>query len=115
VQELCHQYTVSEVAYPALPHLVEIAEHSTEVRMHALVLVGLCYAYAADPQSSSVLEAYREEWDRAARAAIPLLTGELTLPHSCESDLKYLLAALAAVHGCTALACAIEALDVCGD
>ncbi|MGD8474213.1 MAG: hypothetical protein PVH59_08810, partial [Anaerolineae bacterium] len=50
-QELCHQYTVSEAAYAALPHLVALAQDRKEQRKHLLVLAGCCYAFAQLPDT----------------------------------------------------------------
>lgn len=39
-QELLHQYTLSQSAYAAVPHLVQIARDKPEYRKHLLVLIG---------------------------------------------------------------------------
>ena len=51
------------------------------------------------------------EWHYAAREAIPLLAGLLVRPHP-EVELRYLLASLAAFHGCQWFAKKLETLDV---
>lgn len=45
-QEICHQYTVSEAAYPAGPHLVYLAESYKELRIPILVLLGTCHTFS---------------------------------------------------------------------
>ena len=110
-QELCHQYTVSEAAYAALPHLVRLAAQSETTRKHLLVLIGACYAAAHLPGAHPVPEDLEEAWHSAARAAIPLVGQALAEPPLSESDLRYLLFSIAALHGYRALAYVIEGLD----
>ena len=110
-QELCHQYTVSEAAYAALPHLVALARENREARKHLLVLAGCCYAFAQLPDTQPVPAAWEEEWHAAARAAIPLVAEILSAQRPSESDLRYLFLALAAFTGHTLLALSLEALD----
>jgi hypothetical protein len=110
-QELCHQYTVSEAAYAALPHLVRLATQSEMAGKHLLVLIGACYAAAQVPGARPVPEDLEEAWHSAARAAIPLVGKALAEPALSESDLRYLLFSIAALHGYQALAYAIEGLD----
>ena len=45
-QELCHQYTVSEAAYPAAPHLVQLAIARPDLQSDLLILLGSCYAFS---------------------------------------------------------------------
>ena len=110
-QELCHQYTVSEAAYAALPHLVSIARDRKEVRKHLLVLAGCCYASAHLPDTQPVPAAWEADWHAAARDAMPLLADVLSAAQPSESDLRYLAMSLAAFNGHYSLAFAIEALD----
>jgi hypothetical protein len=110
-QELCHQYTVSAAAYPAAPHLVQLAKASEELREPLLVLLGVCYAFANAEPPGGIPFTVVQEWHAAAREAIPLVAGLLAQPQQSESELRYLLAALAAVQGCPALGAAIEGLD----
>jgi hypothetical protein len=110
-QELCHQYTVSEAAYAALPHLVALAQDRKEQRKHLLVLAGCCYAFAQLPDTQSVPPAWEEEWHAAARAAIPLVAEILSAQQPSESELRYLFLSLAAFHGHASLALSLEALD----
>lgn len=110
-QELCHQYTVSEAAYTALPHLVALARENREVRKHLLVLAGCCYAFAQVPDTQPVPDAWQEEWRASARAAIPLVAEVLSAQQLSESDIRYLFLSLAAFMGHTSLALSLEALD----
>lgn len=110
-QELCHQYTVSEAAYAALPHLVNLARENREARKHLLVLAGSCYAFSQLQDAPPIPAELEEEWHAAAREAIPLLTEVLSTGGLSESDLRYLFLSLAAFHGHHSLALALEALD----
>jgi hypothetical protein len=110
-QELCHQYTVSEAAYAALPHLVALARENREARKHLLVLAGCCYASAQLPDTEPGPAAWEEEWRASARDAIPLVAEVLSAQQLSESDLRYLFLSLAAFHGYPSLALAMEALD----
>jgi len=107
-QGLCHQYTVSEAAYAAVPHLVKIATSPEAPRSELLILLGACYADA--PDEALIPVEFEEEWHASAKAAIPLLAELLAEPHS-EDELRYLLSSLAAFNGYPSLARAIEALD----
>ena len=110
-QELCHQYTVSQSAYAALPHLVRLAAQADTTRKELLVLVGACYASAQLPGAPSIPTDLEAEWRTAARAAIPLVGQALAKDQLSESDLRYLMFALSALHGYPALAYVIEGLD----
>ncbi len=110
-QELCHQSTVSEAAYAALPHLVILAREREEARKHLLVLAGICYACSQLPDAPSIPAGLDQEWHAAARDAVPLLATVLAAGQHSESDLRYLAMSLAAFNGHHSLALAIEALD----
>ena len=110
-QELCHQYTVSDAAYPAAPHLVRIASSRPELRKELLILLGSCHASSESSNRGSISDEVMEEWRSSAEAAVPLLLGLLAEHPESESDLCYLLCSLAAVHGYPELATAIEGLD----
>ena len=110
-QELCHQYTVSQAAYAALPHLVDLARDNREARKHLLVLAGSCYAFSQLPDAPPIPAGLEKEWHVAAREAIPLLTELLSAGGLTESDLRYLFLSLAAFHGHYSLALALEDLD----
>jgi hypothetical protein len=110
-QEICHQYTVSEAAYPAAPHLVRLATVFAEYRLHLLVLLGACHAYAEPSKALDFPADIEEGWHTSAREAIPLIAELLSKPQRTESDLRYLLSSLAAVQGYPSLASAIEGLD----
>jgi len=110
-QELCHQYTLSEAAYAALPYLVLLARDREDARKHLLVLAGSCYASSQLPDAPPVPAGLEHEWHTAARDAIPLLAEVLSADQPSESDLRYLAMSLAAFNGHHSLALAIEALD----
>ena len=110
-QSLCHQYTVSEVAYAAAPHLVKIAESPAAPRMELLILLGSCIAFSDPSNFARIPPEFKEDWDASARAAIPLLAELLAEPHSSQAELLNLLFAMAAFNGHSSLARAIEALD----
>jgi hypothetical protein len=109
--ELCHQYTVSDAAYPAGPHLVRLAAACNELRTHLLVLLGMCHAFSEPLAARAVPVVIVEEWHSAGREAMPLIAGLLGEPPASGSELRYLLCAVAAVRGYPSLASAIEALD----
>lgn len=110
-QELCHQYTVSDAAYPAGPHLVRISMALEELRKPLLVLLGACHAYFSLLKIHTIPTEIVEEWYSSAKEAIPLIAGLLAQPQPNESDLRYLLSSLAAVNGYPSLASAIEDID----
>jgi hypothetical protein len=109
-QGLCHQYTVSEAAYAAAPHLVKIAASPKAPRKDLLILLGACYANSDSPIPTDL----EEEWRASARKAIPLLAELLAEPQP-ELDLRYLFSCMAAFHGYQWLAKKLETLDVLTD
>jgi hypothetical protein len=111
-QELCHQYSVSEAAYAALPHLVALAQDDEAARKHLLVLAGGCYAFSQLPGALPIPAGLEKEWHASARDAIPFLAEVLSEEQLSESDLRYMLFSLSALQGHHSLALAIEALDV---
>jgi hypothetical protein len=110
-QELCHQYTVSEAAYAALPHLVEISSRLQNVSKELIVLAAACYTFATQPGAAEMPAEFETDWHTAARSAIPAAAKLLADPISDESDLRYLLFSLAAFNGKHDLAITIESLD----
>ena len=70
-QELLHQYTVSEAAYAAVPHLVDIASEREDLREPLLVLIGGCYTFSQAPEAAPIPAEFEGEWHDAARQAIP--------------------------------------------
>jgi hypothetical protein len=111
-QELCHQYTVSQAAYPAAPHLVRLANAHPDLRADLMILLGACYAYAQSAPPVSLPAHIVEEWRLTAERAVTLIAALLTEPQTDQIELRYLLASLAAVKGHPGLAVSIEALDV---
>ncbi|MGD2027744.1 MAG: hypothetical protein PVI99_08010 [Anaerolineales bacterium] len=110
-QELCHQKTVSEAAYPALPHLVALAEKNEAPRIPLLVLIGACYGNAQPEDVAPIIAEFQEEWHGAAKKAIPLVCQSLSEPGISDNELRYLLSSLAALHGDPGLADFIEGYD----
>jgi hypothetical protein len=110
-QELCHQYTVSEAAFPAAPHLVYLARKNRQVRKHLLVLFGTCCAFTEHANEKNIPVEVRSSWKQSAQEAIPLLLEELAESQPGASDFLYLVASLAAFSGYPALARAMENLD----
>lgn len=127
-QGLCHQETVSQAAYAAAPHLVNIAAAPGAPRLDLLILLGACYANSVSPIPTDLEEKWHEparhalplpaeleeDWCASARQAIPLLAGLLIEPHP-EVELRYLFACMAAFHGYQWLAKKLETLDVISD
>jgi hypothetical protein len=107
-QNLLHQYTLSQVAYAATPHLVEMARERPQQKIHLLVLLGACYAHAADPDSPPAPASLQPAWDSARQAALPLILETLEDPDLDEPVTRYLLSSLAALKGHNNLAQAIE-------
>ncbi len=66
-QELCHQYTVSEAAFPAGPHLVRLAMALEESKKPLLILLGACHAFSSPPISHSLPTEIMEEWRSSAK------------------------------------------------
>jgi len=109
-QELCHQYTVSEAAFAALPHLVAIAQEREDARLDVLILAASCYAFSRLPGAESISPAFEEEWHAAAKNAVPLMASLLQSRQTSELDMRYLLFSVASFHGYFSLAATIEAL-----
>jgi hypothetical protein len=110
-QELCHQYTVSESAFPAAPHLLRIAVSRPDVRQELLILLGSCHTFSTPPSTQPLQQSLIEEWYSSARQAAPLVAAILAEPNHTEEELRYLLSGLAAFHGYPNLAAEIEGLD----
>jgi hypothetical protein len=111
-QELLHQYTLSQAAYAALPHLVEIARQRPDTRMHMLILIGACCAHTTDPGAPALPAEFEEEWHSATQKSFALITALLAEGQFTENEMRYLLASLAALHGHFQLSQIVEALDV---
>ena len=45
-QEICHQHTASDAAYPAAPHLVRVETLREGLRKPLLILLGVRHAFA---------------------------------------------------------------------
>jgi len=109
-KELCHQYTVSEAAYAALPHLVQLAEAYPAWRADLLILAGVCVSYGNKPPVA-IAEEYEADLGAATGPARVMLGELLSHEQDSDSDVVYMLSALAAFHNCTNLACCIEAQE----
>ena len=85
-QELCHQYTVSEAAYPAAPHLVHLANDHPDLRVHLLILLGACHASAEPAQLATVSPEAAQEWRSSAERAVALIAALLIEPQLDETE-----------------------------
>lgn len=110
-QELLHQYTVSQAALPAAPHLARLAVPLKEARVDLLVLLGLCHAFLEPSLLQSVPPSIAQEWHSSARDGWILVAEELKNKQPDASHLLYLLSALAGLSGFPALARSIEGVD----
>lgn len=111
-QELLHQYTLSPVAYAAVPWLVAIATKRQDVCLDLLVLAGSCYAQAGDdPAAPAIPSPLAGAWQEARTSALPLVLDLLQSPDLDANEIRYLLAAVAALKEQPSLAVAVEALD----
>ena len=110
-QELLHQYTLSPVAYAAVPHLVDIAKRRPDARKHLMVLIGACYAHSSDSGGPRVPFSLQQDWLAARTSAVPIMLEVLEDPQLDEEDIRYLLSSLAALKGQYELSIAIETLD----
>jgi len=110
-QELLHQYTLSEVAYASVPHLVEIAENNLYPRKEIMVLVGGCYAHSTDPGAPEIPPLLVESWMDAQTRSLPIILNVLEEQQLDGNDIRYLLSSLAAIKGQNEMSIAIEALE----
>lgn len=110
-QELIHQYTVSQVAYPAAPHLVRLAQARDDAQTELLILLGACHAFSDNELLASMPAQIISDWHSSASDALPLISSVLIQEQPHVSRFLYLLSALAAVSGYPALARSIEQLD----
>ncbi len=111
IQELCHQYTVSEAAFFAAPHLARLAAARPDARKDLLVLLASCHASARSPQPLPIPAGAEAGWRSSAEEGLPMLALLLAEPPADEDELRYLLSSLAALQGYPDLALAIERLD----
>jgi hypothetical protein len=105
--QLCHQFTVGEVAYVAVPHLVDIAR-GLEVRRRVwpLSIVGTVEAArnSDTKYSPPIRDQWRAEYLAANAEALRLAANALELTGWQPSDSQELLATVAALQGHTNLA-----------
>jgi hypothetical protein len=105
--QLCHQFTVGEVAYVAVPHLVDIARGiDVRRRVWPLSIVGTVEAARNSyPESAPpIREQWRVEYLAANAEALRLAANALEHRGWQPSDSQELLATVAALHGHTNLA-----------
>ena len=110
-QELCHQYTVSESAYLAAPHLVHLARTKLHLRKSLLILLGACHAFSDHAVADNNSLETQVNWVQSAQEAVPLILDMLAERQPSSADLLYLLVSLAACSGYPDLARALESLD----
>ena len=100
--QVCHQFTVGEVAYVAVPHLVQIARiGGPRQRVQPLSIVGsVAAARLAHPSSAAPLrDEWRADYLAANEQALRLATEALQETGWDPSDSQELLATVAALHG----------------
>jgi hypothetical protein len=105
--QLCHQFTVGEAAYVAVPHLVDIALGiDVRRRVWPLSIVGTVEAARnSHPESAPpIREEWRAEYLAANAEALKLTANALERDGWQPSDSQELVATLAALHGHTNLA-----------
>jgi hypothetical protein len=105
--QVCHQFTVGEAAYVAVPHLVDIARGmEVKRRVWPLSIVGtVAAARAAYPKSAPPIPGeWRSEYLTANQEALQLTADALSRGGWLPSDSQELLATLAALHGHSNLA-----------
>jgi hypothetical protein len=102
-QQVCHQNSIGETAYVAVPHLVAIARRSANLQLKAwlLEIVGSivasakCYPRDAPP----IRDEWREEFELACAEACKLAGEQLQKPKLDPQDSFSLISALAGLHG----------------
>ena len=110
-QALCHQTSIFDASYAAVPHLIEIAARRPAVeRAWVLHLVGSIVAYA--PLGAALPEALRQAYESARARGAELVRATLaaTRPERLRDGLL-LMADLAACRGHARLARAIMAME----
>jgi len=111
-QSLCHQYTLSEAAYAALPHLLEIAQAVPQLREEFLLLAGWCYACSALPNAPALPSDLSAAWRSVPVRAIPMTAEVLQEKIPSQEQFRALTSSLAAYNGHFSLAFVLESLDV---
>jgi len=109
-QELCHQYTVSEAAYAAMPHLVVLARQSEIARKH-LARSHWCLLCSAQMPNSRPIPKTWHQSGIPRPGSHTIVGNSLTEDGISETDLRYLLSSITALHGYHSLAYVIEGLD----
>ena len=80
LNQVCHQFKVEEVAYAAVPHLVEIAKNgSRNVKIESLRIVGYVAASIgndsfASNHSNKIPEHLKDFYNKAIKSALQLAT-----------------------------------------
>jgi hypothetical protein len=104
IHQMCHQGSMGmgQVAYAAVPHLIDIAEGATEaLRLNCLACVGAVIGSSVhlpdeiSPSPDDLVETY----EKAKQRALQLVTAELSHPIADPVTSLYLLQIVAALHG----------------
>ncbi|HVE58574.1 MAG TPA: hypothetical protein VNB22_17200 [Pyrinomonadaceae bacterium] len=105
-QQVCHQYTVGETAYVAVPHLVEIARIKEDQNFRALMLstVGTIVASMYVYRAPNMRDEWKMEFVNACEEACRLAALMLQQRGLDKSTSFILISTLAALHGHTNLA-----------
>lgn len=102
-QQLCHQNTVSTIAFVAVPHLVSMAQNSSKTRHKAILLsiVGSVVAsrHCYSRSSAKLRDDWKEDFMQACDAGRILAAETLTAVGLDADDSLLLIAGLAALHG----------------
>jgi hypothetical protein len=101
--QLCHQNTVSKIAYVAVPHLVSIAQNTATIQLRSLLLGTIgsivasrkCYPHSA----AKLTDEWKTDFIQACDEARILAAETLKLAELDPIDSFELISALAALHG----------------
>ena len=111
-QQLCHQNTVSKVAFAAVPHLISIARNPLNIKRRAMLLSTIgsivasrqCYSRSA----AKLPDEWKTDFIQACDEARILAAESLLTPALDTEDSFQLIGALAALHGHSNLALLLE-------
>lgn len=113
-QEMCHQYTTSWAGLAAVPHVLEVAStRAYPENLNLLSLAAHTYACAAPARNESLPECVREPLHNARQVGFALARDGLVLNECTDTDIQYLLAAIAGFSDQYGLYSVLENLD-CG-
>lgn len=100
--QLCHQFSVGEVAYAAVPHLVELARIAeADVKVKPLAIVGAIAASRLVHKKTAppLTDEWRDDYEKANEAALWLTAVALRERSSDPAESYELIATLAALQG----------------